>query len=473
MQYHHSDLFKAVEAVRSNQMSIRNAAETFHVPKSTISDKVTGRSEIDANIGRKPSLPECVENKIAENVVEASKRGMGVSRAQLFQRTALLCKRLRVSVFKNGAPGRGWWNCFKKRHPELAIRKPEKLGNSRARMLNPTVVERYMNDLGQKISELKLEHKPNQIWNCDETGKQFQHNPVKVIAQKGAKNVVSRVSENRTNITIMACVNGAGEKMVPMVIVKGKTSASLHGLNVLDAPDGTIFAFQENGWINEEIAEKWFREVFLQHCGPERPQLLLLDGHSSHESLGLLELAIHENIEIFCLPPHTTHALQPLDRSVFGPFNKAYDTACSEFLSQSPYHAVNKQTFPSLFKKAWESGVNKENIMNGFRSCGIVPFNRDAISSEMYDPSLATETPRNKPSASLSTPPDATPTTVHIHKNHLRSSLPPTVHHFLNQRAKRPLLLSLVKSHLMQFFPLNLLHHIMQFFPLNPMRLLP
>lgn len=397
---------------------------------------------------------------------------MGVSRAQLFQRTALLCKRLRVSVFKNGAPGRGRWNCFKKRHPELAIRKPEKLGNSRARMLNPTVVERYMNDLGQKISELKLEHKPNQIWNCDETGKQFQHNSVKVIAQKGAKNVVSRVSENRTNITIMACVNGAGEKMVSMIIVKGKTSASLHGLNVVDAPDGTIFAFQENGWINEEIAEKWFREVFLQHCGPERPQLLLLDGHSSHESLGLLELAIHENIEIFCLPPHTTHALQPLDRSVFGPFNKAYDTACSEFLSQAPYHAVNKQTFPSLFKKAWESGVNKENIMVSdhvalsrlieMRSparCTILPWQQILPVLNRRHHCQHPQMPRRP--------------LCNMHKNHLRSSLPPTIHHFLNQRAKRPLLLSLVKSHLMQFFPLNLLHHIMQFFPLNPMRLLP
>lgn len=110
--------------------------------------------------------------------------------------------------------------------------------------------------------------------------------------------------------------------------------------------------------------------------------------------------------------------------------------------------------------------------MNGFRSCGIVPFNRDAISSEMYDPSLATETPRPKPSASLSTPPDATATTVQ-HAQEPPTFFPPTIHHFLNQRAKRPLLLSLVKSHLMQFFPLNLLHHIMQFFPLNPMRLLP
>lgn len=81
----------------------------------------------------------------------------------------------------------------KKPRPELAVIKPEKLGKSRARMLNPTVVERYMTDLGQKVYELKLNYKPNLIWNCDETGKQFQHNPVEVIAQEGAK--------NRTNIT--------------------------------------------------------------------------------------------------------------------------------------------------------------------------------------------------------------------------------------------------------------------------------
>lgn len=33
-------------------------------------------------------------------------------------------------------------------------------------------------------------------------------------------------------------------KVVPMVVVQWKTSTSLHGLNVVDAPDGTIFAYQ-------------------------------------------------------------------------------------------------------------------------------------------------------------------------------------------------------------------------------------
>lgn len=103
----------------------------------------------------------------------------------------------------------------------------------------------------------------------------------------------------------MACVNGAGEKMVPMVIVRGKTSASLDGLNVGEAPAGIVFAFLENGWMTEELGEKWFRDVFLKQCGTERLQLLLLDGHSSHESLGLLELAVavKENIQVLCLHP--------------------------------------------------------------------------------------------------------------------------------------------------------------------------
>jgi hypothetical protein len=172
---------------------------------------------------------------------------------------------------------------------------------------------------------------------------------------------------------------------------------------------GTVFAFQENGWMTEELGEKWFRDVFLKQCGPERPQLLLLDGHSSHETLGLLELAVRENIQVLCLPPHTTHMLQPLYRTVFGPFNTAYNTACSQFLSESPYHIINKGSFPNIFKKAWDSGVSTDNIVHGFRACGIIPFNPSAIPSDAYYPAVATEKPvpstSSKPSATAVIPP--------------------------------------------------------------------
>ena len=85
--------------------------------------------------------------------------------------------------------------------------------------------------------------------------------------------------------------------------------------------------------MDDELGETWFRNVFLPNFGPERQQLLILDGHSSRETLSLWELAVEENIHILCLPPHTTRALQPSDRTVFDPFNKAYNRICSDYLS--------------------------------------------------------------------------------------------------------------------------------------------
>ncbi|GFR59263.1 DDE-domain-containing protein [Elysia marginata] len=96
------------------------------------------------------------------------------------------------------------------------------------------------------------------------------------------------------------------------------------------------------------MGEEWFRHVFLRHCGPARPQVRLLDSHSSHEVVELLHLAWKENIHLVALLPHTTQELQPLDKVVFGPFYKTYSRACAEFMSARTAHIVNKATWPKL-----------------------------------------------------------------------------------------------------------------------------
>lgn len=138
----------------------------------------------------------------------------------------------------------------------------------------------------------------------------------------------------------MACVP-------PILVVKGKTKKSLYGYNTTEAPENTVWTFKDRAWMDEKSGEQWFKNVFLPNCGNECPQLLILDGHGSHETLGLLELAAQEGIHVLALPPHTTHFLQPLDRSVFGPFNKAYNKFCSDFLSKSAMNIFIKWTFPS------------------------------------------------------------------------------------------------------------------------------
>ena len=70
--------------------------------------------------------------------------------------------------------------------------------------------------------------------------------------------------------------------------------------------------------MNDDIGLQCFRTVFLAHCGSARPQLLILDSHHS------LELAQKEDVHVMALPPHKTHAVQPLDEVVFKSFKTAY-----------------------------------------------------------------------------------------------------------------------------------------------------
>jgi len=151
--------------------------------------------------------------------------------------------------------------------------------------------------------------------------------------------------------------------------------------------------YREKGWITDVIGERWFRDVFLAECGPERPQLLILDGHSSHETLAILEMALHEKIHVLSLPPHTTHLLHPLDRTVFGPLNAAYNRFCSEYLNENPLNLVTKWSFPGLFAQAWEHELSPANIQSGFRACGIFPFNSAAIPKDSFAPSMPTDIP--------------------------------------------------------------------------------
>jgi hypothetical protein len=87
----------------------------------------------------------------------------------------------------------------------------------------------------------------------DETGKSFEHDPVKVIAEKGARNVPRRTSAMSTHVTIVASVNAAGERMSPLLVVNGKTERSVFGFNTREAPSGTMWDFQENGWMDDRI----------------------------------------------------------------------------------------------------------------------------------------------------------------------------------------------------------------------------
>ena len=84
-------------------------------------------------------------------------------------------------------PGDHWWSNFRKRHPELTLRKVDKLDRSRAECLDPEVVKEYFELLKRTMNEHGLMNSPRRLYNCDETFLPLDGTREKAVTVKNAK----------------------------------------------------------------------------------------------------------------------------------------------------------------------------------------------------------------------------------------------------------------------------------------------
>ena len=93
---------------------------------------------------------------------------------------------------------------------------------------------------------------------------------------------------------------------------------------------------------------------------------------------------------ILCLPPHTTHALQPCDVGVFGPLAQAWKSEVTE--ASRNLIAITKENLLTFYDKARRTALKTNTIISSFRKTGIWPLNRDAIPPEAFEPAKNTTT---------------------------------------------------------------------------------
>ena len=146
------------------------------------------------------------------------------------------------------------------------------------------------------------------------------HKPGKVISQRGLKDLGVATSSDKAQLTVLACACASGYTLPPLVIFDRKRLKPEHTVGEVS---GTLYGLSKNGWIDSEIFEEWFEQLFLTHVPSVRPLHLLLDGHSSHYQPSLIRKAGKNGIIVFYLPPHTTHMSQPLDKTCFSPLKAA------------------------------------------------------------------------------------------------------------------------------------------------------
>ena len=110
-----------------------------------------------------------------------------------------------------------------------------------------------------------------------------------------------------------------------MVILKGEKH--LYGWYRGEIPACWTTAVSPNGWTDAILSCAWLQINFEPHTRPSESdhwRLLIFDGLDSHITWQFIQFALAHRIICVCLPPHSTHLLQPLDVGVFSQLNSEY-----------------------------------------------------------------------------------------------------------------------------------------------------
>lgn len=222
------------------------------------------------------------------------------------------------------------------------------------------------------------------VYNFDETG--FQMGVIgtaKVVtgSQRAGKALVTQPG-NREWVTVVEAINASGWALPPMIIFAGK----MHQATWYAAlPSQWTIAVSENGWTTDEVGLIWLQTVFNEHTKARtigQYRLLILDGHGSHATPEFDRFCLDNAIITLCMPPHSSHLLQPLDVGCFSSLKRAYGHQV-EICMQLGRNHIDKLDFLEAFKPARAVAPSSSNIRNGFAAAGLVPYDLERVLSRL------------------------------------------------------------------------------------------
>lgn len=394
----------AAEDVENYNISVRAAAKKHNVCHVTLHRYIKKKEKYESDdstlmphVGYrsvKRVFSDEQEKIIAEYVINASDIFHGLCPKDIRKLAYELATMNNISIpstwVDNQTAGPDWFSAFMKRNPQLSIRSPQPTSLARATSFNRTNVNAFFDNLAKVMERYRFE--PMDIWNMDETGITTVQKPNRIVAKRGVKQVGAITSAERgTLVTIAIAVNAQGSSTAPLFVFP---RLRYHDHFVRDGPIGCIGTGNASGWMQEEEFL-----VFLRHFEkfakptPEHKCLLLLDNHESHISIRSLNYCKSKGIVLLSFPPHCTHRMQPLDRSVYGPFKKMVNAFADSWIRNHPGKTMSIYDIPSIVREALPLAVTPKNIAAGFQCTGIVPFNRNVFSEIDFAPSAVTDRP--------------------------------------------------------------------------------
>lgn len=306
--------------------------------------------------------------------------------------------------------GRNWVTKLVKRRPEIVAKFARKYDYKRAKCEDRAKTESWFSYLQSTVEQYGI--LPEDIYNFDETG--FATGLIataKVITRSemaGKPNLVQ--PGNREWVTAIECIGTRGVVLPSCIIFKAKVHIGAWYQEPMLPRDWRI-KVSENGWTTDEIGLRWLQNIFIPYATKYRLgrcSLLVLDGHGSHLTPQFDKACMDNNIIPICMPPHSSHLLQPLDLSCFAPLKRAYGSFIEQQARLGHAH-VDKMDFLEAYCTSHSTTFKESTIQSGFKAAGIHPFAPDEVYSKLTT-TLRTPSPMashhstSLPSSAIATP---------------------------------------------------------------------
>ena len=124
---------------KKQRMSGRRTADAYHVPKSTLQDRLSGRVGFGAKSGPQKYLSDLEEEELVSFLIGSASIGFARTRKQVLTIVQTVVAKKGV----NAVVSHGWWESFKRRHSNITIRTAEHLSYCRAVASSPKVLDSY------------------------------------------------------------------------------------------------------------------------------------------------------------------------------------------------------------------------------------------------------------------------------------------------------------------------------------------
>lgn len=257
MNYNPENIDRAISDVRKKRKTLREAAQYYNVPKSTLYDRLKGKSTNKQ--GGQPAIAGEEERMIAQGIIKFSEWGFPMTRSdiRILVKNYLDRKGATIKTFKNNLPGIEWFYAFLKRNNILTERMAQNIKRCRANVTRETVLN-YFENLRNTLEDVP----PSNIVNYDETNLTDDPGRIKVLCRRGSKRVERIMDSSKVSTSVMFAISGSGVLLPPYVVYK---SVHLYPSWVEAGPEGCIYNRTKSGWFDSATFEDWFDKILLPH----------------------------------------------------------------------------------------------------------------------------------------------------------------------------------------------------------------